>query len=79
MSSFSLASASTPTEQVDYLFPSPRSASLNQRTRWWRIGLLAAVLLAPNLVLGIGYMSGEDLRALAEHGRSTTGQIVLRG
>jgi hypothetical protein len=79
MSSFSLDSVCPPAGRLEYLSPPPRTVALNQRGRWTRAGFLAALLLAPNFLLWIGYNSGEDLRALAAQGQTTTGHVALRG
>jgi hypothetical protein len=79
MSTFSSIFTSALTERLDYLPPPPRPVSLNPRGRWTRVGFRAALLLVPNFLLWIGHNSGEDLRELAAHGRSTTGHIALRG
>ena len=79
MSTFSLPSEATLTEQGTYLSPPPRAVALNARGRYSRAGFLAALLLVPNGLLWFGYESGEDLRTLAAQGRSTTGHVALRG
>jgi hypothetical protein len=79
MSTFTLLSASPVPERHGYLSPPPRPVTLNERARWLRTGFLAALLLGPNCLLWMGYNSGENLRTLAAHGKSSTGHITLRG
>lgn len=63
----------------DYLPPAPRSVAPSLRARWMRAGFLAGAVLGPLFVLWIGQSSSESLRTLAAQGRSTTGQVVVRG
>jgi hypothetical protein len=79
MSLFDPALAVSPAERPDYLPPPPRSATLALGAGWLRVGFLAGLLLTPPAILFLGQRSGDDLRALVAHGRSATGQIVLRG
>lgn len=74
-SSVPLSSSLSP----DYLPPPPRSVAPNLRARWMRAGFLAGMVLGPLFVLWIGESSSENLRTLVAHGRSTTGQVVVRG
>ncbi|HWG43251.1 MAG TPA: hypothetical protein VN688_10735 [Gemmataceae bacterium] len=79
MSIFDPAITFASAERPDYLSAPPRPVALNLRAGWLRAGFLAGLLLAPPLVLFLGQTSGENLRALAAQGSSTTGQLVLRG
>lgn len=63
----------------DSLPPPPRSVAPNLRAYWMRGGVLAGMVLGPLLALWIGQWSSENLRTLAAQGRSTTGQVVVRG
>jgi hypothetical protein len=60
----------------DLLPPPPRQAELTFQARCLRAGLLAGLLLVPNLVLLVGFSAGESLRQLAAEGRSTSGRIL---
>jgi hypothetical protein len=63
----------------DYLPQPPRSVAPNLPARWLRAGFLVGAVLGPLFVLWIGQSSSENLRTLVAQGRSTTGQVVVRG
>jgi hypothetical protein len=60
----------------DLLPPPPRPAERTLQARRLRAGLLAGLLLVPNLVLLTGLSTGDYLRPLAAEGRSTSGRIL---
>jgi hypothetical protein len=55
--------------------PAPRRIELTLWTRIQRVALLATLLLAPNVALVIGFLSGADVRALKASGVQTTGKV----
>jgi hypothetical protein len=63
----------------DLLPPPPRRAELTLKARCLRAGLLVGLLLVPNVVLLVGFSTGEYLRPLAAEGRSTSGRILPTG
>jgi hypothetical protein len=56
--------------------PAPRQVAYNTRARRLRTVATLCFLLVPNAFLGWGWASGNDLRALVDHGKGTFGRVT---
>jgi hypothetical protein len=74
-SSVPLSSSVSP----DYLPPPPRAVAPKLRARWMRAGFPVGMVLLPLLLLWVGELGSQKFRTLAAQGRSTNGQVVVRG
>jgi hypothetical protein len=79
MTPFDVPAPLSPSTAADYVPPPPRPVAPNFRACCLRGGFLGGLVLGPLLVLWLGEVSSENLKMLAAQGRSTTGQVVVRG
>jgi hypothetical protein len=60
----------------DQLPPVPRYVAWNAKAHRLRVGVFLGLFLVPTGILAFGWLTGDELRALEDHGRSTTGEVT---